>query len=457
MGKYSCEKCAKSFSQKSHYDKHLSRKNPCEIQTDKIKALIDKAVEEKIIELNKKLISNNTENNITINITEEMDISKMSKLELLEKCKELGITKCISKNKSQLIELINGKNNLVEEPKIILSNEEILPQNMPIIEVDTKTLNVIDLFCGCGGMSKGLTDAGLNVIAGIDIWDKAVESYNKNYHHKAYCADLTQLPPEKFNELYNKENKNVDILVGGPPCQSFSIAGKRDKNDPRNALFMEYVKYLDYFKPKAFIMENVIGMLSKKTANGENVIDIIMEQLNRNYNCIINKLYASDYEVPQNRRRTIIIGIRKDLNILPNEPEPIIKSVQDRIPVKRILIPKEEVDKKYYLSEKALAGIENKKNVNKEKGFGFGAQILDFDKPSYTIPARYWKDGYDALVKYNEKEIRRLTIIELKRIQSFPDNYIIDGSNKDIIMQIGNAVACKFAYYLGKYIINTLQ
>jgi len=457
MGKYSCEKCAKTFSQKSHYDKHLTRKNPCEIQTDKIKALIDKAVEEKLIELNKKLISNNTENNITINITEQMDISKMSKLELLEKCKELGITKCSSKNKSQLIELINGKNKVVEEPKIILSNEEIAPQNTQIIEVDTKTLNVIDLFCGCGGMSKGLTDAGLNVIAGIDIWDKAVESYNKNYHHKAYCADLTQLPPEKFNELYNKENKNVDILVGGPPCQSFSIAGKRDKNDPRNALFMEYVKYLDYFKPKAFIMENVIGMLSKKTANGENVIDIIMEQLNRNYNCIINKLYASDFEVPQNRRRTIIIGIRKDLNILPKEPETIIKSVQDRIPVKNILIPKEEVDKKYYLSEKALAGIENKKGVNKEKGFGFGAQMLDFDKPSYTIPARYWKDGYDALVKYNEKEIRRLTITELKRIQSFPDNYIIDGSNKDIIMQIGNAVACKFAYYLGKYIINTLQ
>jgi DNA (cytosine-5)-methyltransferase 1 len=456
MGKYSCEKCAKTFTQKSHYDKHLTRKNPCEIQTDKIKALIDKAVEEKLIELNKKLILNNTENNITLNITEQMDISKMSKLELLEKCKELGITKCSSKNKSQLIELINGKNKVVEELKIILSNEEILQQNTPIIKVDTKTLNVIDLFCGCGGMSKGLTDAGLNVIAGIDIWDKAVESYNKNYHHKAYCADLTQLPPEKFNELYNKENKIVDILVGGPPCQSFSIAGKRDKNDPRNALFMEYVKYLDYFKPKAFIMENVIGMLSKKTANGENVIDIIMEQLNRNYNCIINKLYASDFEVPQNRRRTIIIGIRKDLNILPKEPEPIIKSVQDRIPVKNILIPKEEVDKKYYLSEKALAGIENKKSVNKEKGFGFGAQMLDFDKPSYTIPARYWKDGYDALVKYNEKEIRRLTITELKRIQSFPDNYIIDGSNKDIIMQIGNAVACKFAYYLGKYIINTL-
>jgi hypothetical protein len=230
-----------------------------------------------------------TENNIPIGIidiikiTEQMDISKLSKLELLEKCRELGITKSGSKNKSQLIELID-KNKVIEE--IPQNTPPIIPIT-PITEVDTKTFNVIDLFCGCGGMSKGLTDAGLNVIAGIDIWDKAVESYNKNYHHKAYCADLTELPPEKFNELYNKEGKEVDILVGGPPCQSFSIAGKRDKNDPRNALFIEYVKYLDYFKPKAFIMENVIGLLSKKTANGENVIDIIMEQLNRNYNCII--------------------------------------------------------------------------------------------------------------------------------------------------------------------------
>lgn len=317
-------------------------------------------------------------------------------------------------------------------------------------------LNVLDLFCGCGGMSKGLFDAGLNIVAGIDIWDKAVENYNKNFDHKAYCEDLTQLSPETFHQLYNTSNKKIDILVGGPPCQSFSIAGKRDKNDPRNTLFMEYVKYLNFFEPKAFIMENVIGILSKKTVAGENVIDIILEQLKKNYNCIVCKLYASDFEVPQNRRRTIIIGIRKDLNIFPKEPERIIRDVNDRIPVRTVLMRKEDVDTTYYLSERALSGIANKKLTSKAKGTGFGAQMLNFNKPSYTIPARYWKDGYDALVQYNEKEVRRLTITELKRIQSFPDKYILEGSKKDIIMQIGNAVSCKFAYYLGKYIISTL-
>ena len=135
MGKYSCEKCAKTFSQKSHYDKHNSRKNPCEIQTDKLKALIDKAVENKFIEFKVKLKVNNIESNITINTTDQMDILNMSKIELLEKCKELGITKYRSKNKPQLIELINSKNNTTEEYKHVLTDRCV------INEITTEKIN----------------------------------------------------------------------------------------------------------------------------------------------------------------------------------------------------------------------------------------------------------------------------------------------------------------------------
>lgn len=316
--------------------------------------------------------------------------------------------------------------------------------------------NVLDLFCGCGGMSKGLEDAGLNIIAGIDIWDKAIESYSQNFKHQAICENLQQLPPEDFDALYNTNNNSIDIIVGGPPCQGFSIAGKRDLKDPRNSLFMEYVKYLDYFQPKAFIMENVVGILSMKNAINEKVIDIIMSELNKNYKCIICKLYASDFEVPQNRRRVIIIGIRKDLDKTPTEPEPLL-TVEERIPVNTILLNKKDINKKQYLSERAIQGIIKKKEKSKKNGNGFGAQFLKMDKPSYTIPARYWKDGYDALVKYSDTEIRRLTILELKRIQSFSDDFIICGNKKDQIMQIGNAVASRFAYHLGKHIINILQ
>jgi DNA (cytosine-5)-methyltransferase 1 len=133
------------------------------------------------------------------------------------------------------------------------------------------------------------------------------------------------------------------------------------------------------------------------------------------------------------------------------------KNIKDRIPVSTVLLPKEEIDKKYYLSEKAILGIQNKKTKNKEKGYGFGAQFLDLNKPSYTITSRYHKDGSDCLLKYSDTEIRRLTILELKRIQSFPDDYILEGSNKDVITQIGNAVACKFAYHIGNYLIESLN
>jgi DNA (cytosine-5)-methyltransferase 1 len=143
------------------------------------------------------------------------------------------------------------------------------------------------------------------------------------------------------------------------------------------------------------------------------------------------------------------------LNKIPKEIIPFLK-VNERIPVSKILLDKNLIDKKYFLSERAIIGIKNKSEKSKKNGNGFGAQFLKLDKPSYTIPSRYWKDGYDALVKYNEIEIRRLTILELKRIQSFPDNYILEGSNKDVIIQIGNAVPPKFSYHLANFVKNYL-
>ena len=193
-----------------------------------------------------------------------------------------------------------------------------------------------------------------------------------------------------------------------------------------------------------------------KNTEGEKVIDLIMEQLTCNYNCVINKLYASDFEVPQNRRRVIICGVRKDFDHYPKLLESYLTS-ERRIPVKNILEPREIVPQTQYLSERAINGIVRKKERSKKNGAGYGAQMLDMDKPSYTIPARYWKDGYDALVKYDEQHIRRLTITELKRIQTFPDDFVFEGSKRDIITQIGNAVPCQFGYHIGLYVLNILR
>ena len=313
-------------------------------------------------------------------------------------------------------------------------------------------LKVLDLFCGCGGFTKGLEDAGLNVVAGIDHWNPAVESYRKNFSHICLEKDLTKYEPVNF--VNDTGVKDIDILVGGPPCQGFSLAGKRDKKDPRNSLFMEYIKYLNYFSPKMFIMENVRGILSMKTSDGTYVKELILDELTKNYNCIPFSLYARDFEVPQIRNRVLFIGIRKDLNIIPVEPDKI--NPNNHIPVSTILLPRDQVTSGY-LSEKAIKGINNKLERMKDKGYGFGAQFLKLDYPSYTIPARYHKDGYDALVKYSDKDIRKLTVTELKRIQTFGDDFILQGNYKEQVMQIGNAVASRFAYHIGKYVINTLQ
>lgn len=315
----------------------------------------------------------------------------------------------------------------------------------------TNNLRTLDLFCGCGGMGTGLKQAGLDVFAGIDIWDKAIKTYSLNHSHHAICKDLTQYGPEQFDQEYN-HGLPVDIITGGVPCQSFSMAGKRDQNDPRSSLFMNFMEYLNYFKPRAFMIENVIGILSAKLPDDQLVIDVIQSYLG-DYHHIVMKLYASDYGVPQNRRRVIIMGIRKDLGIVPTEPP----MVGPRPAVSSVLEDRSVVASSYYLSQRALDGIKHKREKAREKGNGFGAQFLNLDKPSFTIPARYWKDGYDALLEYPDGAVRRLTEVELARIQSFPDDYKFYGSKKDVIMQIGNAVACKFAYHLGIHLRELLR
>ena len=333
MSKYSCEKCDKTFSQKSHYDKHLTRKNPCEIQTDKIKALIDKAVEEKLIELNKKLISNNTENNITINITEQMDISKISKLDLLEKCKNLGITKCSSKNKLQLIELIHSKqltpdisNICVETP--VKNNEIILPiSELPI--ADCKIINYIDLCCGIGGFRVALesfkkknTNIKFNCVLSADIKDDAIKTYNLNFNENN----------KKTNILEINEIDSFDLLCAGFPCQPFSSAGnKKGFDDDRGGIIFKIIDICKKYKPNIVILENVSNLIILE--NGKPLKRICEEFNNIGYFVSYKKLNATDFGVPQNRERVFIVcSLEKQVDLDKIEyvnPENTLNSIID--------------------------------------------------------------------------------------------------------------------------------
>jgi len=202
----------------------------------------------------------------------------------------------------------------------------------------TKRLNAIDLFAGAGGLSLGLELAGINVVGSVEYCPKAVKTYRHNFPgHVSLCEDITQFPPDAM-EAALKEEKNItkddiDIIAGGPPCPGFSNIGRskivsllRDGTwswnnkqaeetrhqfiqDPRNELFLEFVKYVKHFEPRWFIMENVPGMLSSRKIN-EQIIPVFVKQAFQaiGYDCRWKILSADDYGVPQARKRLIFIG-----------------------------------------------------------------------------------------------------------------------------------------------------
>ena len=174
-------------------------------------------------------------------------------------------------------------------------------------------LNVIDLFCGCGGLSKGFENAGFEVIIGIDNDSVALETFEKNHKNSVkFNADLSK--KETFDEIKKIiDSKNVDIIVGGPPCQGFSLTGSRNFDDERNKLYLAVIEVVKTFSPKAFVIENVPGMAT--LYNGEIKDEIIKRFTKLGYNVNSTILRAADYGVPQMRKRLVFVGIKKGLGM----------------------------------------------------------------------------------------------------------------------------------------------
>ena len=173
-----------------------------------------------------------------------------------------------------------------------------------------KKYSFVDLFAGAGGFGLGFQLSGrFAPICSVekDLW--AVETLRANNQHEIVHADITKISTKKSIESICKEKP--DVIIGGPPCQGFSMAGKGDPSDPRNALFRYFVKWVKVLQPKVFVMENVAGLLIRKNADGENVIDIIKKAFTKaGYDCRVWTLNAADYGVPQLRQRVVIIGTR---------------------------------------------------------------------------------------------------------------------------------------------------
>lgn len=326
--------------------------------------------------------------------------------------------------------------------------------------------NVLDLFCGAGGLSYGFERAGFHILLGIDDDQSALKTFELNHTNaKSICKDITQLTyANDIKPLIN--NKSIDIIIGGPPCQGMSLSGPRKFDDPRNKLYLSYIRLVQEIQPKAFIIENVPGLISLfKGQIKENIIKKFNES---GYIVDYKIMCASDYGVPQNRKRVIFIGRKKGIFQYPPCNRKVVTchmALSDLPPLENELggevlayatAPQNEYQKlmrknsqKVYNhiaanhSKKVVNTIAlvpdggNYKNLPDEyknlRNFHVAWTRFASQKPAPTIDTGH---RHHFHYKYN----RVPTVRECARLQSFPDTFIFTGNKTQQFRQVGNAV-----------------
>jgi DNA (cytosine-5)-methyltransferase 1 len=300
--------------------------------------------------------------------------------------------------------------------------------------------NVVSLFSGAGGMDLGFKKAGFNIVWAIDNFEDAVQTYQKNIGNHIINSNI---------EDYDLETiPNCDVVIGGFPCQGFSIANmNRNSRDERNILYEYLVKVIQIKKPKFFVAENVKGILSLE--KGKIFNNILQDFSKCGYKCEYAILNSADYGVPQTRERVIIIGQRKDVTIgIEFPPKP---SHLKHISVGQALSDFPDPDKKHNFKNHIYSKFKLKFN-----GY-ISNRRIDPDLPCPTITAR-GDDKGGAMVMHHPSNKRRLTCREMAYIQGFPIDFEFIGSMTSVYRQIANAlpspVAEAFASSLYKAIIN---
>ena len=311
-------------------------------------------------------------------------------------------------------------------------------------------LNFIDLFSGAGGLSCGMVMAGYTPIGSVEIMEQAVSTYKYNFIDKKGFNETVESRDIRDNKvkqaLYESVKKyNVDVIVGGFPCQGFSMAGNRIVTDKRNTLYLDMLEIVNNIKPKVVVMENVPGLRSMLGGKVEEKIINDFEKIG--YKINVTVLNAADYYTPQTRKRVIFIGNR--IGKTNYHPKPILneenyittkEAISDLIKHKNDPLFNHVPTKHSDEMKKKLLAV--KEGESLYKNYSDSWKKCPWNKPSCTV-----KENHGA-VNIHPKLPRVLTVRELARLQSFPDDFIFQGSKKWQLTQIGNAVPC----YLGKAI-----
>lgn len=333
-------------------------------------------------------------------------------------------------------------------------------------------MTALDLFCGCGGLTLGLQNSGFEVIGGVDNWPTALETYRQNFAHPALNMDVKDLNRASLRAELGME-PDVDLLAGGPPCQGFSIQRIGEDKDIRNNLVITFAQAVATLKPKMFLMENVPGLLGKR---GKALLSVFLTEINRaGYNVVSSVLNASDYGVPQLRRRVFFVGWNKQLAggftfPAPTQRENCRVSVRDAIG--DLPIPQQRgmgADPLHY--ETKLSALNRQRIAMIPPGKGFeslpqslraschknGADAIGHrfvygrmspDTPAPTITARF--DSFTRGRFGHPMQPRNISLREGARLQTFPDDFKFVGSQEEIAAQIGNAVPPVWGSILGR-------
>ena len=317
-------------------------------------------------------------------------------------------------------------------------------------------LRVASLFCGCGGTDVGLLgnfdflgkhydSNSMEIVYANDIDDNACNIFKENFKITPDSRDIREVKSEELPEF--------DILTGGFPCQSFSIIAQNPKRlgvkDERGKLFFEMCRILRERQPKCFIAENVKGIL---TANKRSAFPLIIKEFeDSGYDVQYRILNSADYGVPQKRERVIIVGFRKDLHISFNFPDAEIESEDGYAPLREVI--EADVDEKYFFSDRAVAGM-MKKRESMNKG-----RAQDINKPCNTVGAHLAKVSLNSTdpVLMQGSRYRRFTPREVARIQSFPDEFELVGSEAAQYRALGNAIPPVMFWYVARAVKEGLQ
>ncbi len=331
---------------------------------------------------------------------------------------------------------------------------EAWQQHLAPREVDAPT--VISTFAGGGGSSLGYSMAGFRELLAVEWEQNAVDTFRLNFPEvPVYHGDIAKLSVEEVFRLTGLKEGGLDVFDGSPPCQGFSTAGKREITDSRNQLFREYVRLLRGLKPKVFVMENVSGMVKGKMKLI--FAEILRELKASGYKVSARLMNAMYFNVPQSRERMIFIGVREDLGIEPSHPKAVGNGITPRTAWENVA--NDEIKPlPDWLKDAATtieAGNYNHQSVERSflrvRGKSAGSQntkLLSMDRTACTLVKQ--EIASTGIIHPNRE--RYLTIAEMKRIGSFPDDYQMIGERKDKVGRIGNSVPPLFMRAIANHV-----